>query len=199
MNTALILGWMAVFVAVQVALFVAAGRAREVVAPRKPKSWPVVILRWTLGVVGLLVLLAVLIPGPPRRNWELAVLNHLRTFTSAQFAYHSETGLFGTPDCLARPATCLPGYSGPLFLEVTPERMASLAYDFTFHPGREATSKTGVKGYESWAYVAVPGPKAKNFRSFCLDASGAIRWAPPGETITVTSGVCPQTLPTLSY
>ncbi len=194
MNTALILGWMAVFVAVQVALFVAAGRAREVVAPRKPKSWPVVILRWTLGVVGLLVLFAVLIPAPRRRNWELAALDHLRTFAGAQFYYQGHTGLFGTPDCLARPATCLPGYSGPLFLEVTPERMASLGYDFTFYPGREVMSDKGVKGYESWAYVAVPGPKAKNFRSFCLDASGAIRWAPPGEAITISSGVCPKTL-----
>jgi hypothetical protein len=199
MNTALILGWMAAFVAVQIALFVAAGRARNVVAPRPPKSWAVVILRWSLGVVGLLVLFAIVIPAPHGRNWESAVLGELRSFSSAQFAYQSLTGGWsGTPECLARPATCVPDYNGPTFYELTPERKASLGYTLTFHPGREVKSTTGVKGYESFAYVAVPGPKAKNYRSFCLDASGAIRWARPGETITITNGVCPPTMTILN-
>jgi hypothetical protein len=195
MNTSLILGWMAAFVAAQIALFVAAGRARNVVAPRTPKSLAVVILRWSLGVMGLLVLFAVLIPTPHGRNWESAVLGELRTFSSAQVAYQSLTGgWFGAPECLARPATCVPEYSGSPFYELTPERKASLGYTLTFHPGREVMSKTGVKGYESWAYVAVPEPRARNFRSFCLDASGAIRWAGPRETITITAGVCPPTM-----
>lgn len=196
MSEAVILAWMAAFVAVQVALFFAAGRARQVVAPRPPKSWGVLLLQWGLGTAALLLMIAVLLPVPHGRNWESGALGHLRTISSSQAAYLSVTeGVYGRPDCLVRIATCVPGYGGPMILplqELSTERLGSLGYEFTFYPGRPATSRTGVKGYETWAYVAVPGTRAKGRRSFCLDETGFIGWAPPGQPIVVSGGACPK-------
>jgi hypothetical protein len=187
-----------VFLVLQVLLLVAAQRARAHVAGH-PRSLASRLLLGALGVAAVLFFLATLIPRPHGRNWEGIVIGDLRTFTSAQVSYQATSTVYARPECLVEPPKCLPGYQGPTFLDalfLSPERSVQRGYDLTFHPGPEANappvaSGPGVRGPLAWAMTAVPNRKeTRDRRSFCVDASGVIRFAEPPSTVAVVNAEC---------
>ena len=119
---------------------------------------------------------------------EAAAIGDLRTFISAQAAYQSSAeGAYGTPECLAKPASCIPNYQGPVFLDA---ELASLApktgYRRTFIPGPPKGT-----GLESYALVLEPiQPNQTGVRAFCGDASGIICHTATGSTPPVNEGAC---------
>ena len=112
-----------------------------------------------------------------------AVLGDLRTVIAAEMAYAtSNGGFFDTPQCLARPATCLPAVAAdaPAFLGA---ELASLApkagYKRSFHPGPQASAERvraeggSASSVTAFAYVAVPlKPGFGGAVSFCADSTG---------------------------
>ncbi len=127
---------------------------------------------------------------------ESAAVGDIRTIISAEMTYASVNGgFYDTPRCLARPGGCLPGYTGPVFVD---ELLGSLAvkngYQRRFHPGPSAVGSPGALSPSSltgFAYTAVP-VKAGNTgrRSFCGDASGVVCMTPLGGEIEVVNGAC---------
>ncbi len=119
---------------------------------------------------------------------EAAAIGDLRTFISAEAAYQfSAEGVYGTPDCLAKPASCIPSYQGPVFLD---SELASLSpktgYRRTFIPGPAKGT-----GLESYALVLEPiQPNRTGVRAFCGDASGVLCYTADGRKPPVVDGAC---------
>jgi type II secretory pathway pseudopilin PulG len=124
---------------------------------------------------------------------ESAAIGDIRTIVSAQAAYQSASGgYYGTPECLANPAPCIPNYQGPTFLDA---QLASLqpksGYQRSFHPGPAAQGDQGLSGLMGYAYTAVPVAKGQTgVRGFCGDASGVVCFTPDGSTPEVVDGAC---------
>ena len=129
---------------------------------------------------------------------ESATLGDIRTVIAAEAAYQPQNkGYFGRFECLGRPAGCLPGYTGPAFLDGT---LASGAvkngYQRTFHPGKAVTvASDGTSAWHgsvmSFAYVAVPEKVGQTgVRGFCGDAKGRICYTTDGSPPAVTDGLC---------
>jgi type II secretory pathway pseudopilin PulG len=149
------------------------------------------------GTAGIGVLAAVAIPSLLRARVsanEAAAIGDVRTVISAQAAYSSANrGRFGDLGCLSDPKACLPGYTGPAFLD---EALASLndksGYKRAFFPGKP--SKAGAKTYATFAYTAVPlQPGRTGVRSFCGDSTGVVCADPKGAAISAAAGACPAT------
>ena len=114
---------------------------------------------------------------------ESATVADIRTFISAEAAYQSASGrYYGSPECLAAPSTCIPGYPGsaPTFLDSQLASMvAKSGYRRTFHPGPLVSAPTNSAGdpipsesFERFAYTAVPvEPGVTGRWSFCGDLS----------------------------
>lgn len=192
--------WAVAFVAVQVALVWTAGRALAVVRPRPPRSLPVRLLQWGLGILAVLGIIAMTLPAGHGPNFEGRTISVLRQVSSAQEAFRAEADVYGPLECLAEPSRCIPGYQGPVILTPSdPESVErSLQYQLTFHAGPAVTSTTGARGIETWAYVANPATRrTRGMRSFCIDASG-LMVAAAAQPITVTNAACPRDLPALN-
>ncbi|HET7746415.1 MAG TPA: DUF4190 domain-containing protein [Vicinamibacteria bacterium] len=121
---------------------------------------------------------------------EAASIGDLRSIISAQAAYHSVAGHYGSLDCLAAPVRCVPDYSGPSFLD---------------HQLAAATEKSGYRrrfvgvaaepggregAYSAYAVVMSPVSDRTGIRRFCGDESGRICATTVGE-IDATEGRCP--------
>jgi hypothetical protein len=149
---------------------------------------------------GLSALLAAAIPSMMRARSsanESAAIGDLRSLVSAQAAYSSvNEGVYGELPCLSTPASCMKGYTGPVFLDA---KLTSLetksGYRRAFHAGRKAARARSVDGF---AYTAMPlEPGKSGTRSFCIDASGVIRVDPKGGDIRPVGGECPPSLEVL--
>jgi hypothetical protein len=197
--------WLAAVVIAQFLLVIAAARTRAALSGKPPTAWWIRVLQAGMALVATLFLFAILVPTGHPRNFESHVMGDLRSFASAQIAFHSAASVYGKPECLARPRDCgLLMDSGITFVseqDIGPDHDRRMQYRFTFYPGAVATGPpgemlpTGMKGYSEWAYVAVPSTKrTSGFRSFCVDASGAIWFATPPQTIVAVKGRCPEGL-----
>jgi len=130
---------------------------------------------------------------------ESATIGDIRTVISAQAAYQSANGgFYDTMECLARPEGCIPGYTGPFFLdaELASARTKS-GYARTFVPGPAAppdatqAGKLSPSSLMTWAYVAVPANRNQTgVRGFCGDASGRICFTSDGTAPEVVDGAC---------
>lgn len=114
----------------------------------------------------------------------------LEKVIGAEFVYRSRNqGSFGDLACLADPPPCLPGHSGPPFIDkalIAPVRNGHVR---KFHPGPATLGSP--QGFASFAYTAVPvsgGRKA----SFCGDATGNILRTTGGGEPVVIDGRCSQ-------
>lgn len=164
-------------------------------------------LATVLGVVVILLVLggasmgfALGIPFLARRGTaagELKVVLQMRMVMDGEANYsQANAGLFDRLDCLAAPASCIPGYPplGPFFLDPAIARSTTTAgYTFTFEsgppppPGKTAgASPSSVSGY---AYVAVPVGLWRA-RSFCGDASGRLCVFRGGGAPKIERGMC---------
>jgi hypothetical protein len=104
---------------------------------------------------------------------EMAARGALATFIKAEFAYKiANHGVYGDPACLADPAACIPGYTGPAFIARGLLASESDGYRRTFHPGPSDTF--GPKGHTSFAYTVTPLSPSAVRASFCGDDSGRV-------------------------
>jgi hypothetical protein len=136
---------------------------------------------------------------------EGGTIGDLRTIVSAQAVYQSANGgLYGEPECLSVPTTCISGYpaTAPTFLDAHLFAGERRGYRWRFHAGPATTVTGGVetdpspgrtyRGLERYAVTAVPTqPGDTGFRGFCGDASGIICVTPDGSEPPVTGGACP--------
>jgi hypothetical protein len=201
-----ILGWLAAAVGVLIAALLTARRA--------PVRLTGPVTFWDALIAAVLLLFAVAIVVPTDVHTrsaaqEAATLGDVRTMISAQTAYQSSNrGFFDTPECLATPHRCLPGYpaTAPTFLDsrLGQTTLVKDGYRRVFHPGAPAEEKAVRAGGVSassltcWAYVAVPlVPGRSGSRAFCGDATGRICSTPSGQTPAVKDGLCADSCPGL--
>ena len=129
---------------------------------------------------------------------EAAAIADVRTFVYGEAAYQQASGgYYGPPECVARPADCLPGYSGPSLLDASIASLeAKNGYQREFHPGSPVDSALDgspvpPRSLTSYAYVAVPVKEGQTgVRSFCGDASGRTCYVVSGP-VAAAGGECP--------
>jgi hypothetical protein len=99
---------------------------------------------------------------------------------SAETAYREANhGFYDTPQCLAAPSGCIPGYTGPPFADDGLAAPPKSGYDRTFHPGPAAADRpvgASPSSLQSFSFVLVPStPGETGTRGFCGDNSGRTR------------------------
>jgi type II secretory pathway pseudopilin PulG len=148
------------------------------------------------GMVSLLMMVAVIgiiaaiaIPSLLRARVsanESAAVGDLRTVVSAQAAYASLAGSYGSLDCLAKPSSsgCLTGYppTGPTFLDASIAGMAVRnGYRRSFVAGERAPTDGNPYGLAEFCYSAVPAVRGQTgVRSFAADHTGVVCYDPEG-------------------
>ena len=129
---------------------------------------------------------------------EAAMIGDLRTVVSAEAAYQTVNGgYYDRLDCLAGPARCIPGYTGPsLLLPELANAATKNGYRRTFHPGPAASPRPATvspTSMMSYAYVGVPDQKGTTgVRAFCGDATGIICHENSGVMPESLTGACPS-------
>jgi prepilin-type N-terminal cleavage/methylation domain-containing protein len=161
-----------------------------------------------VGIIGIIA--AIAIPALTRARLsanESATIGDIRTFISAEAAYHGANAGFydSNPVCLTNPAACIATYSssGPNFID---SQLASLTVKAGYSramgsdagpptavpPGASPTSTSAV------VFVAVPAtPDKTGVRGFAGDTTGIIcscgTGCPPPNAagkVTPTAGSC---------
>jgi energy-coupling factor transporter transmembrane protein EcfT len=132
-------------------------------------------------------------------------IEDVRRFVKAEATYHAVNGsYFDTPECLARPQDCIPGYTGPAFLDA---RTASLGqrggFTWSFHPGAappglEGMPKLSRSSIGAYALLGVPTgvPATSAAHSVCGDFRGVCTFH--GSDLhgkAACPGDCPQHIP----
>jgi Zn-dependent protease with chaperone function/type II secretory pathway pseudopilin PulG len=151
-----------------------------------------------VAVVGIIAAIAIpsLLRARVSAN-EAATIGDVRTVISAQAAYLSVSGAYGSLDCLAEPSGpgCLDGYppGQPRFLDAelaTPE--VRNGYRRSFVSGAPMATRMNPNGLESWCFAAVPAqPGQSGVRSFAGDHTGRICVDASGEGLCV-AGALPE-------
>ena len=107
---------------------------------------------------------------------EASVIGDVRTVISAEIAYSTANGnFFDTPECLGTPSLCIPGHTGPTFLDQTLATLAPKSgYQRRFMPGPPAgPGAVSPSSLQSFAYVAAPLSRGQTgVRGFCGDSIG---------------------------
>jgi hypothetical protein len=144
------------------------------------------------------VILAIAIPSNvhPRRSEALAsAIGDIRTVITAEVGYQSTNpaGGYGTLECLAHPARCIPGYEGPTFLDPRMLNAQRGPYTFTFHAGAPATAPNVAHGLvRDFAYSAVAPDDPERHPFLCGDASGRVCRIDGAADVPVTGARCPD-------
>jgi hypothetical protein len=123
---------------------------------------------------------------------EAATIGDIRTVISAEAAYQATIGgFYGDLDCLAAPAGCMQGYTGPPMIDAgLSQAREKSGYRRVFHGG----ARVGGRGLVTFAYTATPIKRGETgVRSFCGDASGLVCFDPGGAEILPQGGACPRT------
>jgi hypothetical protein len=134
---------------------------------------------------------------------EASAIGDVRTVISAEAAYQSHSGgYYGPPECLMRPADCIPGYGGPPLAE-SPLFGEKSGYRRTFHAGPAVDqaldgSTVPPKALSAFAYTAVPIDRGRTgVRGFCGDSSARICFTSDGSEPSVANGACDPGCPDL--
>jgi hypothetical protein len=132
-------------------------------------------------------------------------IEDVRRFVKAEAAYHAVNGsYFDTPECLARPQRCVPGYTGPSFLDPQTAPLGQRGgFTWSFHPGPAPAGLEGRRdlsrsSIETYALLGVPAgdPAASGARSVCGDFRGVCTFHGSGLSGgTACPGGCVQNLP----
>ena len=129
---------------------------------------------------------------------EAAMIGDLRTVVSAEAAYQTVNGgYYDRLECLAGPARCIPGYTGPsLLLPELANAATKNGYRRAFHPGLAASPRPATvspTSMMSYAYVGVPDRRGTTgVRAFCGDATGIICHENSGVMPESLAGACPS-------
>jgi type IV pilus assembly protein PilA len=187
-------GWLALVLFVPcISLFflvyLLAASGREALAPAGSGTMPVGLL---VGVVAAVVLVlvvpiigiiaAIAIPSLLRARVaanEASAIGNVRTVISAQAAYQSANQGFyeGRWECLSSAQTCIPGYTGPTFLDGTFFGAPRAGYVHELHGGGPAAGAKGTSpsSTDAFAVIAYPvTPGKTGVRAFCGDSSGRV-------------------------
>ena len=111
---------------------------------------------------------------------ESSAIGDVRSVISAEAAYESRAGSFGTLECLALPAQpgCIEGYAAgqPAFLDATlAQAITKGGYVRSFSRGRPKPTAQSRQGLASFCYAAMPSqPGQTGSRSFAGDHTGRI-------------------------
>jgi type IV pilus assembly protein PilA len=146
-------------------------------------------------IVPMGIIAAIAIPSLLRARVsanESGTIGDIRTVISAQAAYQSVTGAYGTLECLNQPSACRPGYTGPTFIDSPLLLPVKSGYRRTFHPGLPVQPGDGSPaGLASFAYVAVPERAGQTgVRGFCGGTDGIICYTADGRAPEVVDGAC---------
>ena len=133
-------------------------------------------------VVFVAIVIAIALPWlfRPRIDYEIWTVADLRTFQSVQGSYQAANqGYFESRlECLLTPRDCIPGYSGPTFVDAKVFQPIEHRYIRKFYPGRIPGSlPPGASKSSTEAYAIVAGPEDARRpagRPLCADASGRI-------------------------
>lgn len=163
----------------------------------------IVVVVALVGCAGIGIIAAIAIPSLLRARVsanEAGAIGDIRSVISAEAAYaSSNAGYYDTLECLGTPAGCIPGYSGPTFLDPPlATGMDKNGYKRRFHPGappsEEGGSQRSPSSMSTFAYTVVPiQPGRTGVRGFCGDSSGKICYTLDGSEPPVENGECAQT------
>ena len=140
-----------------------------------------VSLLLVVAIIGIIAAIAIpsLLRARVSAN-ESAAIGDVRSLISAQAAFASVAGSYGTPECLASPSSpgCIVGYpaTSPTFID---ESIGSLGpktgYDRAFVPGEAWPTERNPNGFETFCYSAFPSVAGQTgVRSFGADHTGRI-------------------------
>jgi hypothetical protein len=126
--------------------------------------------------------LFVRITGGPKSG-ESHAIGDIRTVISAESAYQSAAGHYGTITCLATPAGCIANYpaNAPTFLDAGLAQPSVIIDGYRRQwfekPSRSASTPGAI---DEFCYAATPAvPNETGFRNFGGDSSGSIRETTP--------------------
>jgi type IV pilus assembly protein PilA len=127
---------------------------------------------------------------------EAAAIGDIRTVISAEAAYAYANGeAYDELRCLAEPAKCVTGYTGPYFIDTRLTVPEKTGYRRKFYAGPKApkAKSKSATGVLSFAYTAVPITIGETgTRGFCADDSGIICFTTDGSEPKVAAGKCAQ-------
>jgi type IV pilus assembly protein PilA len=153
-----------------------------------------------VAIIGIIAAIAIpsLLRARVSAN-EASAIGDARQVLNGQYAYAQRNGgHYDTPECLAAPAECIPGYGvdEPAFLSGTIVGTKA-GYQREFYPGPPAAendvafanlSPTSMK---SFAYTAHPvNPGVSGVRGFCADSTGIICVTMDGSQPVVVDAQC---------
>jgi Zn-dependent protease with chaperone function/type II secretory pathway pseudopilin PulG len=153
--------------------------------PRTMAGAGAVSMLMMVAIIGIIAAIAIpsLLRARVSAN-EAATIGDLRTLVSAEAAYESRAGSYGSPECLAAPSQpgCLAGYAAgqPTFLDpVLASASTKSGYRRTFVRGPAKPTQANPQGFASCCYGAVPVQLGQTgVRSFAADQTGRICFDP---------------------
>jgi len=122
---------------------------------------------------------------------EAGALGDVRSVISAEVAYSSmNAGFYESRfECLHQPDSCMPGYTGPPFLDATLGEQPKGGYLRKLYGGEPAVGAGSPSSVTSFAIVAWPVQQGQTgVRAFCGDATGIVCSATGAEPSTLVDG-----------
>jgi hypothetical protein len=122
---------------------------------------------------------------------DAATIGNIRVLISAEMAYSSNNGGFGSLECLSNPKSCVPEDPGQPYLTKGLFSGERSGYTYEFVPGPETSGRGRAAGsnLKSFAVVATPANEAAGSRIFCGDSTGSVCVLPDDDE--ATGGACP--------
>ena len=149
-----------------------------------------------VAVIGIIAAIAIpsLLRARVSAN-ESAAIGDVRSVVSAEAAFASAAGNYGSLECLASPSVpgCLSGYpaKSPTFIDPAIGSLAPKSgYERTFVLGAPRPTERSPSGLETFCYSAFPiTPGQTGVRSFGVDQTGRICVDPGGRNLCAAAGL----------